>query len=146
MTQAMQDLSHEHVQRMEELSASWGWFTGGFPRNVLQDGTSVDVEVLKVTEFDDKGEVFFGHPDQVELYVVIINGTLILSEILSEIGASVSKAGVYIFERKVRFYEKRHNRKADRLVIVCPIVDDRAKKLAKELNIEVYGSVERVPL
>jgi hypothetical protein len=77
-----------------------------------------------------------------ELDVIIKNGVLILCEIKS----SMSKSDMYTFWKKVRFYEKRHNRKADRALVISPMVDGRAKKAAKELNIEVYSVVEDVPL
>ena len=97
------------------------------------------VEVLNVTEFDDAGEVF-GRPDQVELDVIIQNGLLILCEIKS----SMSKSDMYIFERKVRFYEKRHDRKAHRALVISPMVDDRALPVAEKLGIEVYSYAEDV--
>jgi len=96
---------------------------------------------LNVTEYDDAGEVF-GRPDQVELDVIIQNGLLLLCEIK----ASMSKSDMIIFERKVRFYEKRHNRKANRTLVISPMVDARARALAIELGIEVYSYAEDVTL
>ena len=97
--------------------------------------------MVNVIEFDAVGEVF-GRPDQVELDVIIQNGSLILCEIK----ASMSKSDMVIFERKVRFYEKRHNRKADRTLVISPMVDARAMALATELGIEVYSYAEDVTL
>ena len=51
----------------------------------------------------------------------------------------MSKSDVYIFERKVRYYEKEHGKSCDRMIIISPMVDDRAKRVAEELNIEVYS-------
>jgi len=95
--------------------------------------------VINVTEFDDAGEVF-GRPDQVELDVIIQEGLLILCEIKS----SISKSDMYIFERKVRFYEKRHDRKADRALVISPMVDRRAQEVAQKLGIEVYSYAEDI--
>ena len=50
----------------------------------------------------------------------------------------MDKARMYIFERKARFYEKHHQRKADRLIVISPMTDERAKKVARNLNIEIY--------
>ena len=100
-----------------------------------------DLKMVNVIEFDAVGEVF-GRPDQVELDVIIQNGSLILCEIK----ASMSKSDMVIFERKVRFYEKRHNRKADRTLVISPMVDARAMALATELGIEVYSYAEDVTL
>jgi hypothetical protein len=73
-------------------------------RGILEE--SFGVKVINVNEFDDEG-IVFGRPNQVELDIIIRNGTLIICEIKS----SMSKYGMYGFERKVRFYEKRHGKK-----------------------------------
>lgn len=74
--------------------------------------------MLHVNEYDDTGEVF-GRPDQIELDIVIRNGMLIVCEIKS----SVSRLDVHVFERKVRFYENRHQRTVTQKVIISPMVD-----------------------
>ena len=93
-----------------------------------------DVQVLNVSEYDDEG-VVFGRPDQVELDVIIKNGLLLICELKS----SIDKAGMYSFERKARFYEQRHARKAQRLIVISPMIDTRAQKVAKQLGIETYS-------
>jgi hypothetical protein len=130
-------------QSIGALGARWGLHTEQSFRNALRSilEDSFDVKVRNVTEFDDEGEVF-GRPDQVELDVIIHNGVLILCEIKS----SISKSEMYIFARKVQFYEKRHERKADRMLVISPMVEDRAKPLAKTLGIEVYSHADDVPL
>lgn len=117
------------------LGARWGLHSEESFRNGLKAilEESFDVEVIHVTEWDDEGSVF-GRPDQVELDILIKNGLLIICELKS----SVSKSEAYHFERKVRFYEKIHNRKCDRMIIISPMVDDRAKAVTKKLAIEVY--------
>ena len=96
------------------------------------------VQVLNVNEYDDQGEVF-GRPEQVELDVIIKNGLLLICELKS----SIDTAGMYIFERKARFYERRHQRQADRLIVISPMIDARAQQVAERLGIETYGdSVE----
>ena len=92
------------------------------------------VRVLNVNEYDDEG-VVFGRPEQVELDVIIRNGLLLIFELKS----SIDKAGMYIFERKARFYEQRHQRQADRLTVISPMIDARAQPVAKRLGIETYG-------
>ncbi|HRI57459.1 MAG TPA: hypothetical protein PK170_10225, partial [Anaerolineae bacterium] len=88
---------------------------------------------------DESGEVF-GRPDQIELDLIVIDGMLILCEIKS----SLSKGDIYTFERKTRWYEKRHSRVADRRMVISPMVDKRALKAAHELGIEVYSYAEDV--
>ncbi|HFQ94799.1 MAG TPA: DUF3782 domain-containing protein [Anaerolineae bacterium] len=142
MLQDIQALSRKHDSTIGALGTRWGLYTEQSFRNALKGilTGSFDVEVLNVTEFDDEGEVF-GRPDQIELDIIILNGTLILAEIKS----SMSKSDMYAFERKARFYEKRHKRKADRLLVISPMVDDKAREVAQKLGIEVYSYVEDVP-
>jgi len=94
---------------------------------------SFGVQVLNVNEFDDEG-VVFGRPEQIELDIIIKNGVLLICELKS----SIDKAGIYSFERKARFYEARHQRKAARLIVISPMVDARARKVAERLGIEIY--------
>ena len=100
---------------------------------------SFGVQVINVNEYDDAGEVF-GQPDQVELDVIIKNGLMIICELKS----SIDKAGMYSFERKARFYEKRHQRQANRLMVVSPMIDTRARKVGERLGIEMYGDSSEV--
>ena len=100
---------------------------------------SFGVEVVNVNEYDDQGAVF-GRPDQVELDVIIKSGMLLICELKS----SIDKAGMYIFERKARFYEQRHQRTADRLIVISPMIDARARKVAEKLGIETYGDSSEV--
>jgi hypothetical protein len=123
------------------LGARWGILAEESFRNglkgILED--SFDVEVLNVTEKDEDGEVF-GSPDQVELDIIIKNSTLIICEIKS----SMSRGDVYIFNRKIAFYEKRHNRKADRKIIISPMVDEYGRYVAKKLDMEVYSYSDEI--
>jgi hypothetical protein len=141
MLKEIHDLSRRHDSTIGALGARWGLHTEQSFRNALKGilEDSFGVEVLNVTEFDDEGEVF-GRPDQVELDVIIQDGTLILCEIKS----SMSKSDLYAFERKVRFYEKHHNRKAHRALVISPMVDRRAQDVARKLGIEVYSYAEDI--
>lgn len=142
MLEEIRALSRKHDSTIGALGARWGLHSEQAFRNalkaILED--SFGVQVLNVVEYDDTGEVF-GHPDQVELDVIIQDGTLILCEIKS----SLSKADVYTFERKVAFYEKRHNRQATRKLLISPMIDDRARVVAARLGIETYTHAEDVP-
>jgi hypothetical protein len=142
MLKEIRGLSRKHDSTIGALGARWGLRTEQSFRNALKGilEESFGVEVINVIEYDEEGEVF-GRPDQVEVDVIILNGTLILCEIKS----SMSKSDMYIFERKVRFYEKRHKRRADRLLVISPMVDERAKEAAGRLGIEVYSYAEDVP-
>ena len=123
------------------LGARWGMMSEEAFRSGLRgilEGT-FGVEVINSNEWDESGEVF-GRPDQIELDLIVIDGMLILCEIRS----SLSKGDIYTFERKTRWYEKRHSRVADRRMVISPMVDKRALKAAHELGIEVYSYAEDV--
>jgi hypothetical protein len=123
------------------LGARWGLRSEKAFRDALAGilEKTFDVQVVNVSEYDDSGEVF-GRPDQIELDVIIKNGLLILCELKS----SIDKAGMYIFERKARFYERHHQRQANRLIVISPMIDSRALAVADRLGIETYGEPEEV--
>ena len=123
------------------LGARWGTQSEKAFRDALAGilEEHFGVQVINVTDYDDQGLVF-GRPDQVELDVIIKNGLLLICELKS----SIDKAGMYIFERKARFYEQRHQRTANRLIVVSPMIDARAQKVAERLGIETYGDSTEV--
>ncbi|PIE31851.1 hypothetical protein CSA56_17250 [candidate division KSB3 bacterium] len=125
------------------IGSRWGFQAEESFRNALASilEGSFGVQVLNVIEFDETGEVF-GHPDQVELDVIIKNGLLILCELKS----SMSRADVYVFDRKVTFYERLHQRTATRRIAITPMIRDDARRVAKTLGIEVYSYPQDVTL
>ncbi len=134
-------LNRKHESTIGALGARWGLqseetFRSAL-RGILQD--SFGVQVININEWDETGEVF-GRPDQIELDLLVVNGTLILCEIKS----SISKGDMVIFERKTRWYEKQHARTADRRIVISPMVDKRAEKVARDLGIEIYSYAEDV--
>lgn len=139
--QEMRALNRKHDQSIGALGARWGIASEESFRSALQGilQESFGVEVLNVNEYDDEGLVF-GRPDQVELDVIIKNGTLILCGLKS----SISKGDMYLFERKVRFYEKRHQRTASRRIVISPMVDAKARAVAEALDIEVFSDSDSV--
>jgi hypothetical protein len=128
-------------QTIGALGARWGIMSEDAFRNALRGilEENFGVKVERVQYKDESGEVF-GRPDQVELDVVIYNGQMLVCEIK----ASVSRGDVYIFERKVRSYEKRVGRKADRAILISPMIYEKDAELARTLGIEVYTSAEDV--
>jgi hypothetical protein len=129
--------------RIGALGARWGGQSEQAFRDALRAilEESFGVQVLNVVEFDDTGEVH-GQPDQVEFDLIIKNGELIICELKS----SISKSEIYTFYRAVKFYEKRHGRQANRLIVVSPMIDRRAYRVAKQLGIETYTYAEEVDL
>ncbi len=132
-------LNRKHDTTIGALGARWGLYTEQSFRSALRSilEESFGVRVVNVVEYDDAGEVF-GRPDQIELDLVIKDSVFIICEISS----SMSKADMYTFERKARFYEKRHERKADRLMVISPMVSPQAQVVAQKLGIEVYTHAE----
>lgn len=140
---AIKAIQRRHDNAIGALGARWGMQTEEAFRSALQ-GILVEtfgVQVVNVNEFDDAGEVF-GRPDQVEIDLIIKNGLLILCEIKS----SMSRSDMYIFDRKAQFYTRRHGQQADRRLVISPMVDRHARRVAKELGIEVFSYAEDVDL
>jgi hypothetical protein len=135
MHEAIMAIAQKQDRSIGALGARWGIQSENTFRNALVAilEKSFNVKVINVNEYDDEGTVF-GRPDQVELDVIIKNGLLIICEIKS----SVSKSDMYTFERKVRFYETRHQRQASRMLVISPMIDARAQSVAQQLGIEVY--------
>jgi len=133
--------AQQYDRRIGALGSRWGLQSEKAFRDALAGilEKNFGVRVLNVNEYDDEG-VVFGRPDQVELDVVIKNGLLLICELKS----SIDKAGMYIFERKARFYERRHQRQAQRLIVISPMIDARARQVAKCLGIETYGDSTEV--
>ncbi|MBE9595169.1 MAG: DUF3782 domain-containing protein [Proteobacteria bacterium] len=130
----------EHAKRLESaiggLGARWGImseesFRQGL-KGILQD---LGLKVERYLDYDPEGYVF-GHPEQVELDVLIKNKTVLLVEIKS----SISKEEMHTFQRKVEFYEKKQKIRVERKGVVSPFVDPRAKPVAERFGIEVYTS------
>jgi hypothetical protein len=53
---------------------------------------------------------------------------------------------MYTFEKKVRFYEERHQRKATEIIVISPMVSPNAIPIAEKLGIKIYSSAADVPL
>jgi hypothetical protein len=144
MLKSIRNLDKKYDQTLGALGTRWGLHSEDTFRNalsgILQEFPS-GVEVIHVNEFDDSGEVF-GRPDQIELDLIIRNGKLLIAEIKS----SMSRGEMYLFERKARFYEKRHQRTAHRLIVISPMVDKRAQEVAAKLGITVYSYTDEVNL
>jgi len=138
----LQTQNRRYESSIGAIGARWGRYSEESFRNALKGilEESFGVQVLNINDFDEAGEVF-GHPDQVELDIVITNGSVIACEIKS----SLSKSDMYSFDRKVAFYQKRHERPVGRKLVISPMVDERARPVAEALGIEVYSSPQSMP-
>jgi len=119
------------------LGARWGIMAEESFRNgltgILDDRFGMQVE--RFWQVDTSGRVF-GHPDQVEIDVVVHDG----EHWLLELKSSMSRGDVYLFERKVAFYEELKSVQAARKIIISPMVERGAEEVARSLGIEVYTS------
>ena len=136
-------MNKKHDSTIGALGSRWGLFSEASFRNglaaILKD--SFGVEVLNINDYDPDGLVF-GRPDQVEFDVIIKNGLVIVCEIKS----SMSKADLYIFSRKVEFYQQKYQRIVNRKIVISPMVDPTALPVAQSLGIEVYSYAEDINL
>ncbi len=130
-------------QRLMAMGARWGTDSEASFRNGLAAilGEFSEVQVIHVDEHDDEG-IVFGHPEEIELNLIIKNGVLIIVEMKS----ATDKYDVYLFDKKVRFYEQKHGQKANRKLVISPMVKDRALPVAKKLGIEIYSFAQDVDL
>ncbi|MCP4349140.1 MAG: DUF3782 domain-containing protein [Desulfobacterales bacterium] len=138
---SVKTLDKKHDSTIGALGARWGLrseeaFRDGL-KSILEDSFGVKVELYQ--DFDHEG-VVFGRPDQTEMDLIIHNGTLILCKIKS----AVSKSEMYTFWRKKKFYEDRHQRTADRTIVISPMTDRAAADVAEKLGVEIFGYADEV--
>jgi len=130
-------------QRLMAMGARWGTDSEAAFRNGLAAILTEisDIEVIHVDERDEEG-IVFGYPEEIELDIIIKNGLLIVVEMKS----STDKSDVYRFDKKVHFYEKKQGRKANKKMIISPMVHEKAKPVAKNLGVEIYTYVQEMAL
>ncbi len=126
--------------QISALGARWGIKSEKTFRNavkgLLEETFGVKVEHYETTDLE--GEVFDGFPGKtVEIDLIIRDGELIVAEIKS----SVSPGDVLLFERKVKFFEKKEGKKVTRKIIISPMIDREAKSFCKSLGITFYTDV-----
>jgi hypothetical protein len=119
------------------LEARWGLQTeDAFRQGIRTILAEVGFTTERFLTWDATREVF-GHPEQVELDVVVQNGRVVIVEIKS----ALDRANTYLFHRKVAFYTQHTGRQVDRQVVVAPYADEHAKEVARRLGIEVCTDV-----
>ena len=115
------------------LGVRWGLQTEeAFRHGIRTILREVGFTAERFLTWDAAGEVF-GHPEQVELDIVVQNGKVIVVEIKS----SLDRANTYLFNRKVEFYTRHTGRQVDRKVVIASYADERAK--IKESGVENRG-------
>ena len=97
-------------------------------------------QVKNYRRMDTRG-IVFKEPDQVEIDVVIHDGTHSLIEIKS----SISRGDVEHFYRKVAFYEQEEDVKVGRMLMISPMFGPQARELAQSRGMETYTSAYDMP-
>ncbi len=140
---ALQEQMVEHSKRIEGLTrtvqalgARWGFiaedaFREGM-RGIIEEFFGGRVERWI---YEDEEGFVFGHPSVVEVDVVVRDR----EHVLVEVKSSLSRADIYELWRKGQLYERVRGVKP-RLVAVSPYVDERGRREAERLGIEVYTS------
>ena len=118
------------------LGARWGIMSEDSFREGLKGILKeLGLKVERYIDYDTEGTVF-GRPEQIELDIVIKDSITLLAEIKS----SISREEIYVFQKKVEFYERKKGIKVTRKAVISPFVDPRARPIAERLNIEIYTS------
>jgi hypothetical protein len=141
---AVQQLAEQHRlfrysfdSQLGGLGARWGLQTEeAFRQGMREIIREVGFTAERFLDYDAAGEVF-GHPDQVELDVIIQNGKVMVVEINS----SLDGGNTYLFDRKVAFYTRKVGRPVDRKLIVTPYADNRAKEVGLRLGVEICTDI-----
>jgi len=130
------EMNKKYNRQIGALGSRWGLQSERTFRDALAGilEKTFNVKVLNINDFDEEG-VVFGHPDQIEMDIIVQNGMLIICELKS----SMSKSDLYTFERKINFYEKKYNKKATRKIVISPMIAYNAHGVAKKLNLEIYS-------
>jgi hypothetical protein len=120
------------------VGARWGILNEeAFRRSVaalFADQPEVRVEHWR--HHDAAGTVL-GYPADVDMDVVLRDGTLTLIEIKS----SISVADVTLFLRRTELYRNVTGRKPDRLLMIGPFIEERAYEAGKRFGIELVSGV-----
>lgn len=125
-------------RRMIALGARWGIESEEAFREAMKGFVEELFGVDKVERwvyYDEGGEVF-GYPSQVEVDVLVKDG----SHILIEVKSSVSDSDVAKLWRIGNLYSKVTGFKP-MLVIVTPFIDEKGLEAAKRLGVKVFTDV-----
>jgi len=116
------------------VGARWGIYAESTFRNAMRELVErLFGGKVEVWRYEDKEGVVFGHPYVVEVDLVKAGR----DHILVRVKSSISRADVYELWRIGQLYQRVRG-VTPRLAIVSPYIEDAAKRVAKELGIEVY--------
>jgi hypothetical protein len=122
-------------RHISALGARWGLmseeaFREGL-KGILEKEFKLKVE--RWSSYDESG-IVYGYPSLIEIDVAIHNGKIILIEVSSHIRPS----DVALFKRKANVYERLTGNKPEKLMIITPYAEDKAKEACIKHGIELY--------
>jgi hypothetical protein len=134
---SLQRLSATIEFKLGGLGNRWGIDSeNSFRRGLVEILSDTGYTVFNYVESDAEG-VVFGHPAEIEIDVIIKGDRTIAVEIKS----SVSKSDVFVFMKKANFYEHVSGGRIDRLFMITPFIDDKARVVADQHDIVICDSV-----
>ncbi|MEM3072061.1 MAG: DUF3782 domain-containing protein, partial [Candidatus Bathyarchaeia archaeon] len=125
-------------RHVSALGARWGLLTEEAFREGLKGvlEKEFNVEIERWSGYDDAGSVY-GYPSIVEIDVAVHDEKTILIEVSSHLKPS----DVTTFKRKAEAYERITGKKPERLMIVTPYAEDKARDACLKHGIELYTKV-----
>ena len=140
LTDAHTRFERTFESKIGALGARWGLITEISFRKAIQTLLEdVGFKVEHYLRYDTEGKVF-GHPDQIEIDMIIRDRQVTLVEIKS----SLSKGDVSLFKRKIDFYREKEKGKVDKKLIIAPFVEPGADKLASLFGMEICTNVNEL--
>ena len=140
LTDAHTRFERTFESKIGALGARWGLITEISFRKAIQTLLEdVGFKVEHYLKYDTEGKVF-GHPDQIEIDMIIRDRQVTLVEIKS----SLSKGDVSLFKRKIDFYREKEKGKVDKKLIIAPFVEPGADKLASLFGMEICTNVNEL--
>jgi hypothetical protein len=134
LIQVQKDFATTFDMKIGALGSRWGHSSEeAFRRGMDHILKEVGFKAERFLSYDKKGNVF-GHPDQVEMDVIVRDSRIIAVEIKS----SVDRNDVATFNRKVAFYEQEMGQKVSEKIFISPFVDPRGtENLAQAFDIKI---------
>jgi hypothetical protein len=122
-------------RHISALGARWGLMSEEAFREGLKGILEKEFK-LKVehwSSYDESG-IVYGYPSLVEIDLAIHDGKIILIEVSSHVRPS----DVALFKRKANVYERLTGNKPEKLMIITPYAEDKAKEACIKHGIELY--------
>ncbi|AFZ69968.1 hypothetical protein Calag_0184 [Caldisphaera lagunensis DSM 15908] len=122
--------------RLTALGARWGVYTEDTVKNLLKGVLEKELNYkIEKWVYNDSQGVVYGYPSIIEIDMAIIGDKILLIEFSSHI----KRSDPFTFKKKAELFEKTTGKKASRLIIATPYIDQDAENACQILGIEVYS-------